>query len=502
MRIFTLLIVAFLIIFSVSGQNIKWIKSFGSVNNDYSSFVVTDNFSNTWLFYTITDSSYSPTQKLLVKFDSEGNLLITDTFPLSLTINYIQRSNHSTFYILGLSNDSNLLLSGHPIYGNFIAEMDYNKNWLNVSRIFGGFEEVRDYKFDDTGNLYVAWTTQTVPHVSSVISKADLQGNFIYSNSTAPFSSNTAGIAVQPLSNGNCYSFIAGYRETQTCFNYLDSVGNLVSRIPFPFFHYYLKMTTDTSNNLYIMGNFTDSIQFGSITLNGSNNTDNLFVAKMDSHHNFMWALKLSCTGAIGSEIIKCYPINQRLYFTGSYTDSLYFNSNGYDSHDTGMYHTSMFLASVDLNGNTPWITTVSSSNSISPVSMAVNENGHILISGYYYDTLLVTPPLVSVTAGKADIFLMEIVDESIKIKDTLVKNSILVYPNPANKYITINLPEAKYSNVQLFNCSGEIVRLFSNQGNKFQIYVEDLSDGIYFIRAISEDNNPVSARIIVTHKN
>lgn len=74
------------------------------------------------------------------------------------------------------------------------------------------------------------------------------------------------------------------------------------------------------------------------------------------------------------------------------------------------------------------------------------------------------------------------------------------IYPNPADKFITINLPDAKYSKVQLYNSTGSIEKLFSNQVNKFQISVENLLDGIYFIRAISMDNYLISAKVIVSH--
>lgn len=75
------------------------------------------------------------------------------------------------------------------------------------------------------------------------------------------------------------------------------------------------------------------------------------------------------------------------------------------------------------------------------------------------------------------------------------------IYPNPADKFITINLPDAKYANVKLYNSTGSIVKVFSNSENKFQISVEDLSNGIYIIRALSEVNVPVSTKVIITHE-
>lgn len=75
------------------------------------------------------------------------------------------------------------------------------------------------------------------------------------------------------------------------------------------------------------------------------------------------------------------------------------------------------------------------------------------------------------------------------------------LYPNPADRFITINLPEAKYANVQLYNSTGSLVKVFSHPGNKFQISVEDLSNGIYFIRTVSDANVSVLTKVIVTHE-
>ena len=44
----------------------------------------------------------------------------------------------------------------------------------------------------------------------------------------------------------------------------------------------------DNDGNFYITGQFNNDITFGSITLNSS--TDNIFVAKLDSNGNGIWA--------------------------------------------------------------------------------------------------------------------------------------------------------------------------------------------------------------------
>lgn len=494
MKNFTLVFIFLLVVFSASGQNIEWAKMLSSPFQAGVSCVVTDDLNTIWLFYDIYDSTNFRTQSLLKKFDQSGNLQSNDTLPITLGIYFVQKSDHSTFYIWGKSNDSTIQLSGHHAYGNFIAEMDFNNNWINVSRNLGRFGQVNDFKFDEAGNLYVAETHSTVPHASSAFYKFDKNGNLVYSTASS-IPTNSSGFSIQPLSNGNCYDFIRG--DGINSFEERDSIGNVLWNINSPEIR---NMATDTFNNLYIMGYFTRSIQFGSIILTDSINTRNIFIAKMDSQHNFEWVNKISSTGSIFGGNLTCDPVNRRLYLEGNYSDSIYFYGNGFPSYGSSIFSHAMYIASFDLNGNMPWITTVTSSNSVVPYSLATNQLGQIFISGAFVDTLFVDSFLVSVTTGKSDIYLMKIADTTNSIENITVKNSLLVYPNPADKDFTIKFSDTKYTNVQLFNSTGAIVKLFSNQLNGMQISVEDLSNGIYFLREISEDNNPVFTKIIVAH--
>lgn len=71
-------------------------------------------------------------------------------------------------------------------------------------------------------------------------------------------------------------------------------------------------------------------------------------------------------------------------------------------------------------------------------------------------------------------------------IKEVVEKQNVMVYPNPANDVLNINLGE-EVSDVEIFNSLGQMVRRYENISGEMQINVEDLKSGIYFVKIGAE---------------
>ncbi|MDR2083843.1 MAG: T9SS type A sorting domain-containing protein [Bacteroidales bacterium] len=62
--------------------------------------------------------------------------------------------------------------------------------------------------------------------------------------------------------------------------------------------------------------------------------------------------------------------------------------------------------------------------------------------------------------------------------------NELLVYPNPANDFITINLSsETLYGNYYIIDISGKILKTFNIKQINSKVNISDLNTGIYFIK-------------------
>lgn len=78
---------------------------------------------------------------------------------------------------------------------------------------------------------------------------------------------------------------------------------------------------------------------------------------------------------------------------------------------------------------------------------------------------------------------------------DEVDKDEILVYPNPVNDFLAIEIPgDNEGFEVQVFNMAGQVVvsPLKISKTNRFNLSVENLGSGIYFLRIRFADNQKI----------
>lgn len=79
---------------------------------------------------------------------------------------------------------------------------------------------------------------------------------------------------------------------------------------------------------------------------------------------------------------------------------------------------------------------------------------------------------------------------------------SLLIYPNPANRELILEIGKYKGSvtSMQLFNLQGQLKRNLQTHTRKAVMPLNDLSAGIYFLRVADEDGNHFTQKIVVAH--
>lgn len=115
----------------------------------------------------------------------------------------------------------------------------------------------------------------------------------------------------------------------------------------------------------------------------------------------------------------------------------------------------------------------------------------HIIIGNFSNDAN--TDTLVVNAASSSKVAIYRFDDISVTtcanngVNDlTETSNNISVYPVPANNYISVLAENgSSFSNYQLFNTSGQIVKSEGMNGMSTNLYLEinDLADGIYFLK-------------------
>jgi uncharacterized delta-60 repeat protein len=170
----------------------------------------------------------------------------------------------------------------------------------------------------------------------------------------------------------------------------LDSSGNFVwarrlgsesSNYPG---HIALALTADGS--VYTTGYFLGTADFdpGTAVFNlTSAGTGDIFVSKLDSSGNFVWACGMGGTGSDLSEDI-AVASDGSVVVTGYYSGTADFDPgpNAYNLTSAG--NSDVFVAKLDSSGNFLWARSMGGSDVDSGTSLAVAGDGNIYITGHY----------------------------------------------------------------------------------------------------------------------
>jgi hypothetical protein len=131
-------------------------------------------------------------------------------------------------------------------------------------------------------------------------------------------------------------------------------------------------------NDIYIVGYVYNQVKFGNIILNCQNNSE-LFVAKLDSNGNWLWA-SIATQGGFDRANSIVYK-NGYCYITGNFEETVNFGTITLTSNGSR----DIFVAKIDKDGNWIWAVKGGSSSSDDSYSIALNNN-NIVIGGYFSD--------------------------------------------------------------------------------------------------------------------
>jgi hypothetical protein len=257
-----------------------------------------------------------------IAIDADGNSIVTGSF-----------TNTATFgsYTLTSSGNSDI----------FVAKMDTNGNWLWATKAGGtDVDNGNGIEVDTSGNSYVTG----------------------YFNDTATFGSYS-------LTSSAGYDIFVAKIDANGNWLWATQAGGLGSDIGYA-------IALDFEWNCYVTGHFSTTATFGSYTLPPSGNMD-IFVAKMNSDGNWLWATQaggtLSIHGyGISIDAVGSSYITGDLYGTGTFGTYTLISDGVFD----------IFVAKVDANGNWLWATKAGGTNYNFGYGIATDSSGNSYITG------------------------------------------------------------------------------------------------------------------------
>ena len=460
--------------------NVLWVKSAGNNYLDEGKGVSTDANGNVYVtgvfmsqsitFGTYTLSNVGDEDIFLVKYDSLGNVLWAKSFagPQRDISKSICTDKNGDVYVTGFFRSTGITFGSISLVTNgsldmFIVKCDTSGNVLWAKS--GGealAEEGYVVSTDSNGDVYVIGTFAsasitfgtTILHIDGgldiFIVKYNSSGNVLWAKSEGGNSGDVCyGASIDVSDNlyvTGCFGstsitfgtitltrvahadlFLVKYNELGGVV-WAKSVGGNDLDMG-------AGISVDKSKNIYVTGNFnSDSITFGTTTLNKTGSIGDIFIAKFDSLGDALWAKSVGGGQFVMSKGISS-EANGNVYITG------YFHSSPITFGTTTLTNAGghdMFVAMLGSN-----------------VGIAEKDDSNYKIN-------IFPNPVSCYTTIHSDLFL---------------KNANLII------YDTWGQAVKQITNVS---------------GNTIILYRDNLPSGVYFIRLIENTNVIVSKRIVI----
>jgi hypothetical protein len=145
-------------------------------------------------------------------------------------------------------------------------------------------------------------------------------------------------------------------------------------------------VAVDTFGNVYTTGTFSGAVDFdpGAGTSNlTSAGLDDVFVLKLDSAGNYVWAKKFG-NGENDRSYSVAVDTSGNVYTTGSFSNTLDFDPGAGTSNLTSVAYTDIFVSKLDSTGNYVWAKKFGNSGDDWGVSVAVDGSGNVYTTGFW----------------------------------------------------------------------------------------------------------------------
>lgn len=369
---------------SVNAQDLQWAVAFSGSQNITGRAIAEDSQGNTYISGKFTgtvdfdpDSSvYNMTaisgadNIFVCKLNSNGNLIWAKQFSL----------NYGYLYQLAVDKYGSVLITGA-----FSDTCDFDPGTGVYNLIANGITDIYLVKLSSSGQLIWAHNYGGTSHDDSY------------------------GIHLDTLGN----SYITGGRGPNVYISKISPSGYLnwskemiiTNGLALGF-----SICTDDSGNVYSVGNFRGTIDMdpdsGTYNLTDIGNDYDVYISKLDSSGNFIWAKQIigSDMSEVASILVDHYG---HLYLAGRFSGNL---SLGTLSLSSSKYET--FVAKMNVSGMFLWAKKTNSQNTTNTESMVLDANVNMYITGDFkgvtdFDPGVGTANLTS--TGLRDAFILKL---------------------------------------------------------------------------------------------
>jgi len=196
----------------------------------------------------------------------------------------------------------------------------------------------------------------------------------------------------------------------------LDANGNFIwaKRVGGNHYDYMISIALDDKGDIYLNGMFMDTVDFnpnnGDYFLSAVKYAD-VFVLKLDSSGNFIWAKSM---GGEYAEFVSSINIDElgNVYTTGSFMDTVDFDPGDGVYNLESQYFSDVFVQKLDSDGNFIWAKSIEGNSEDVAGASVIDSLGNIYTTGYFSDTADFDPGngvYVLTPEGENDLFIQKL---------------------------------------------------------------------------------------------
>lgn len=170
-----------------------------------------------------------------------------------------------------------------------------------------------------------------------------------------------------------------------------------------------LDVAVDQIDNIYLVGAFTDTLDFGTpLTSLGGNDA---FVVKLNPNNNYLWGKRFGDSAYQDAIDVSVSPSGS-VAISGTFKGTIDLGGGSAFSPD----YTSFFLAEYDSTGAYLWNTTQGSSQSEHAATIGSGAAASIVLAGAFYGTLDSPQGMLTNTGTGADVFLALLGEQGVPL--------------------------------------------------------------------------------------
>jgi len=286
----------------------------------------------------------------------------------------------------------------------------------------------------------------------------------------------------------------------------IDSVGNFIwaKQMGGSDFDEAYSIAVNTSGDVYTTGYFNTGVDFdpGAGTYNlTSNGGDDIFISKLNSSGNFIWAKAIGGFDFDnGSSIALGKTGSEDPYVTGTFVDTVDFDPGpGVFNLNADDIFGDIYIVRLDSAGNLVWAKQAGGPNCLeSSGPIVLDVAGNAYTTGKFFGDTVMFGPITLFNTGTNNEMYVARLDASVATGMNEVSSApgvINIFPNPFSSFTTLQSSTIfKDATLTVYNIYGQQVKQLNHlNGQAITFYRDELTSGMYFIQ-MTQDAKIISA--------